>query len=121
MRLTEERVEHGVYVIALEGEIDFHFAPVLRTLLQGKVAQGCPPVILDFSRLRFIDSRGIATILEYLRDCGEHGGRVGLAALSAEIKPIIDTVRLETVMPIFATVAEGVTAMKGQLEPEPSG
>jgi len=72
----------------------------------------CPALVLDFQQVEFIDSRGIATVIEYLRDCAEYGGRVCLAALNPIVKPIIDTVRLETVMPIFATVSEAVAKMK---------
>ena len=119
MRLKEQVVE-GVHVFALEGDIDMHFSTVLRDLFQGRLKEKCPALVLDFSQVQFIDSRGIATILEYLRDCGEYGGRICLAALSPEVKPIIDTVRLDTVMPIFAAVPEAIVAMKGQLETQPS-
>jgi anti-sigma B factor antagonist len=116
----KERVEQDVHIFALEGEIDFHFAPVLRSMLQIKLNQACPALVLDFSAVEFIDSRGIATVLEYLRDCAGHGGKVCLAALSPAVKPIIDTVCLETVMPIFATVPEAVAAFKTTVQSEPA-
>lgn len=120
MRLKQS-VQEGIEVFALEGEIDFHFAPVLRQMLQSKVRAQCPSLVLDFARVDFIDSRGIAAILEYLRDCAESGGKIALAALNRNVKPIIDTVRLDKVMPIFATVPEAVVAMKGKLQTQPSG
>jgi anti-anti-sigma factor len=116
MRL-KERMEGGVTVFALTGEIDFHFAPVLRAMLQAKIKKKCPALILDFSDVQFIDSRGIAVILECLRDVGLYGGRIGLAALHPDVKPIVDTVRLETVMPIFVSVGEGVESMSAHLIP----
>ena len=120
MRLKEQVVE-GVDVFALEGDIDMHFSPVLRDLFQGRVKEKCPALVLDFSGVEFIDSRGIATILEYLRDCADFGGKLCLAALSREIKPIIvDTVRLDKVMPIFMTVPEAITAMKDRPEVQAS-
>ena len=115
MRL-KELVQEGVHIFALEGEIDFHFAPVLRTMLQSKLNEQCPPLVLDFAGVEFIDSRGIATILEYLRDCAEYGGTVCLAALNPTVKPVIDVVRLDKVMPIFDTVAEAVAALKRRTE-----
>ena len=99
-------------MFALQGDIDFHFAPVLRTMLQAKLKAHCPALILDFSEVEFIDSRGIATILEYLRDCAAFGGRIALAALNPAVKPIIDIVRLDTVMPISASVPEGIATLK---------
>ena len=113
MRL-KELAQDGVHIFALEGEIDFHFSPALRAMLQAKLNGRCPALILDFSAVEFIDSRGIATILEYVRDCAEYGGIICLAALNPIIKPVIDVVRLDKVMPIFGTVTEAVRALKGQ-------
>lgn len=106
--------QDGVHIFALEGEIDFHFSPALRAMLQAKLNGHCPSLVLDFSAVEFIDSRGIATILEYVRDCAEYGGTVCLAALNPLIKPVIEVVRLDKVMPIFGTVSEAVRALKGQ-------
>jgi anti-anti-sigma factor len=115
----KELVQDGIAIFALEGEIDFHFAPALRSMLQAKLKAHCPALVLDFSAVEFIDSRGIAVILEYLRDCGTYGGTVCLAALSPEVQPIIDTVRLATVMPIFKTVEEGVAHLQNRLPTPP--
>lgn len=120
MRLKES-VQDGVDVFTLQGEIDFHFAPVLRAMLQAKLKSSCAALVLDFAEVDFIDSRGIAAILEYVRDCANHGGIIALAALSANVKPIIDTVRLDTVMPVFATVAEAVAALRQHLTGEQIG
>ena len=115
MRLKEQ-IEGDVHIFALEGEIDYHFAPGLRAMLQAKLRSQCRVLVLDFSGVQFIDSRGIAAIIEYFRDCASYGGTVYLAALSAEVKPIIDTVRLETVMPIFGTLEEAIGAWRRPAE-----
>lgn len=117
MRL-KEIVQGGVHIFALEGEIDFHFSPVLRSMFQSKVKEQCPALVLDFSRVTFIDSRGIAAVIEYFRDCASYGGKICLAALNPEVKAIIDVVRLETVMPIFATVNEAVAELKSRAQPQ---
>ena len=109
-------MEDDVHIFALRGEIDYHFSPVLREMLQAKLKARCPSLVLDFSEVEYIDSRGIATIIEYLRDSATHGGRFCLAALNPEVKHIIDVVRLELVMPIFDTVADAVAGMKKRAE-----
>ena len=109
-------MEDDVHVFALQGEIDFHFAPVLRAMLQAKLKARCASLVLDFTEVDFIDSRGIATIIEYLRDSADYGGKFCLAALKPEVKHIIDVVRLQLVMPIYDTVAEAVAGMKKTAE-----
>jgi anti-sigma B factor antagonist len=47
-----------------EGDIDLHVAPEFRKILH-KVLEGKPPLlIVDLSKVPFIDSSGIATIVE---------------------------------------------------------
>jgi len=111
MRL-KEIVQDGIDVFVLEGEIDFHFAPCFRALLQSKLKVQCPALVLDFAGVDFIDSRGIALVIEYLRDCAAYGGKVCLASLNPDVQPIIDMVRLETVMPIFGSVPQAIAALK---------
>lgn len=117
MRL-KELVDEGVEVFVLEGEIDLHYAPVLRSLLQGKVKTRCPALILDLARVTFIDSSGLAAIIEYFRDAAEHGGLLCLAGLNESLKTTFEVVRLDKVIPIFSTTAEARSAIgEGRLRP----
>ena len=69
MRL-KERHEDGVTIFALSGAIDLHYVPTLRSLFQSKLKERCPALIVDLSALDFIDSTGLATLIEYHRDAG---------------------------------------------------
>ncbi|MFN2508224.1 MAG: STAS domain-containing protein [Chthoniobacterales bacterium] len=121
MRLTES-AEEGVDVLALEGEIDLHYAPVLRSLLQGKVKGRCPALVLDFARVSFIDSSGLAAIVEYFRDAAEHQGVLCLAGLDETLQTVFEIVRLDKVIPIFASAAEAKEALKeGRVRPPGPG
>jgi anti-anti-sigma factor len=55
MRLKES-VQDGIEVFALEGEIDFHYAPVLRSLFQAKIKAQAPALVLDLAGVDYIDS-----------------------------------------------------------------
>lgn len=117
MRL-EETVDDGINVLLLEGEVDLHYAPVLRALLQGKVAAHCPALILDLRRVSFIDSSGLAAIIEYFRDAGEYGGLLCLVGMNDSLKTIFEIVRLDKVIPIFETAAEAKAALaEGSIQP----
>jgi anti-sigma B factor antagonist len=110
MRLHEYK-EGRVDVLELEGEIDMHFAPVLRRLLLGKREKHCPALLLDMSAVEFIDSTGLAVILEYLRDATGYDGRFCIGGISENLRMIFETVRLERVMPIFRDVAAAKHAL----------
>ena len=53
--------EHGARRVRLEGELDIASAPSLRGCLRGIEPM---PVLLELGGLHFIDSTGLATLLE---------------------------------------------------------
>ncbi|CAN5220392.1 hypothetical protein BH20VER2_BH20VER2_14000 [soil metagenome] len=123
MRL-KELVRDGVDVFALQGEIDLHYSPALRSVLHTKISGRCPALVLDFSDVMFIDSCGISALLEYIRDASDYGGVLCLAAPSKAVEPILEVVRLETVAPVLPTIEEAVAAVKSgrvisRLQPAP--
>lgn len=110
MRLHEYR-ENNVDVLELKGEIDMHFAPVLRRLLLGKRAVHCPALLLDLTAVEFIDSSGLAVILEYVRDTAAYDGYFCIGGVSENLRTIFEIVRLDRAMPIFADVAAAKYAL----------
>jgi anti-sigma B factor antagonist len=53
----------GVLVLALEGEFDLASAPALRERLDAARATAARGVVLDFSRVSFVDSSGLRELL----------------------------------------------------------
>jgi anti-sigma B factor antagonist len=117
----KEFPEDGIDVFLLEGELDLHYAPVLRSLLQAKVCAACPALVIDLSAVPFIDSTGLAAIIEYFRDSGEYRGLLCLVGLNKTLRMIFEIVRLDTVIPIFAARADAIAAVKaGTIAPPES-
>ena len=110
MRLHEES-DAGVDIIRLVGDVDLHFAPVLRQVLQGKAKRRCPALLLDLTAVEFINSSGIAVILEYLRDATDHGALFCIGGITSRVRPIIEIVRLDRSMPVFADAARARQAI----------
>jgi anti-sigma B factor antagonist len=118
MKLHESR--HGeVAIFHLEDEIDLHYAPALRSLFQAKANQRCPALVVDLSGVPFIDSTGIAVLLEYLRDASDFGGKFCVAAPSDHVRHVFEIVRLHEALPIFESTAAAVTAMANDTMPLP--
>lgn len=117
MRLKES-VEGGIDVLTLGGEIDLHYAPVLRTLLRGKVDDHCAALILDLQEVSFIDSAGLAAIIEYFRDAAGHRGVLCLTGLNETLRTVFEIVRLDKVIPIYpSTDAAREAIARGLVQP----
>jgi anti-sigma B factor antagonist len=118
MKLHESKVG-DVTIFHLEDEIDLHNAPTLRALFQAKGNGRCPTLVMDLSGVPFIDSSGIAVLLEYLRDAGEFGGQFCLAAPTDHVRHVFEITRLNEALPVFADVAEAVAAAAANVLPRP--
>lgn len=99
----------GVTTLMLTGEIDLHASPALREELQACVAAKTPVLLVDFTGVEYIDSSGLATFIEYVREAGAHGGRIALFGLKKKVRTIFDLVRLNELFTITDT-AEAATA-----------
>lgn len=119
MRLNES-VKAGVEIFALEGEIDLHYAPVLRSLFQAKVKARTPALVLDLSKVEHIDSTGLAAIIEYFRDTAKTAGLFCLVGLNQNLKSIFEIVKLDKAIPMFETLPAALAALQqGALQPPP--
>ncbi len=118
MRLKES-VEDGMPTLALEGEIDLHYAPVLRSLFQAKIAARAPALLLDLSKVDYIDSTGLATMLEYYRDAARHAGILCLVGLSQNLHTVFEIVKMDKAIPMFPTLKEATTAINHGLVKSP--
>ena len=99
-------------VLNLTGEIDLQHSPELRKILQGKLKAKCMGLIIDFSGVEYIDSSGLATLVEYRRDSQKYNGQFSLASLSTRVRTIFELVRLNEIIPIHPTLGEALAAFK---------
>ena len=76
--LVDEPVDHRTHVVAPRGEIDVLTAPRLGRRLLGLADEGKRNVVVDLSRVTFIDSTGIGVLLDALRQLTSRRGRLVL-------------------------------------------
>lgn len=87
-------------VIAARGDVDLASSPRLRTELLDSLGGDGRTVALDLSGVRYMDSSGVATLVEGLRRAGETGAELRLVAPSDQVRKVLEMTRLETVFTI---------------------
>ena len=71
--------------IALTGEIDHHYAKHYIAGIAAKVEAYTPAIcILDFSEVTFIDSSGVAVVINALRNMKAIGGHLMLTGIGSQ-------------------------------------
>ena len=75
-------LENGRLTVALNGEIDHHCAKSYIQAISAKIEAYTPEVcVLDFSEVSFVDSSGIAVVINALRSMTQIEGRLLLSGI----------------------------------------
>ena len=88
-------------VLPLEGEIDLHVSPAVTASLQMMIKKKPKTLVVDLSRVTYIDSSGLAALIEGMQNTTEYGGLFALAGLQETVRTIFEIARLDQVFRIF--------------------
>lgn len=69
-------------------------------------------VVLDLTRLRFIDSSGLGAFLSCLRKLKEKHGELKLCGMAKQVRAVCELVRMHRILDIYATREEAVRSFQ---------
>jgi anti-sigma B factor antagonist len=69
-------------------------------------------VVLDLSRLRFVDSSGLGAFISCLRKLNAKGGDLKLSGMSTQVRGVFELVRMHRVFEILGTKDDAVHAFE---------
>lgn len=105
----ESREIDGAVVVALTGEVDLQHSPTVRKHLM-ELMFDRRPVVVDLGAVAYIDSSGIASLIEAYQLARKNGTRFVLAAVSAPAMRVLQLARLDKVFALADTVEAGLKA-----------
>ena len=82
-------------VLQLEGEIDLHVSPEVAESLRTMVANKPKVLVVDLAKVTYLDSSGLAVLIEAMQKVQEYGGKFALAGLQSDVRSILETARLD--------------------------
>ncbi len=101
----------GACIVALHGDVDLEKAPSLRKLLLDCVARG-KAVLIDMSAVAYIDSSGIASLIEALQTSMSKGTGFGLVSVSDQAMRVLQLARLDKVFAIHPDSDSAMAALQ---------
>ena len=105
----EERHEGGLTVLELQGELDLLNAPRLRMHLGEVVRQdGGSDVVVDLCAVSFVDSTGLAALLNALRRLTRARRRLALACPEGPVLRVLRLTRLDSTFWVYDSASEAV-------------
>jgi anti-sigma B factor antagonist len=109
MEIPVEQLD-GVSIAAMPvDELDASNAPEFKRDIAAAL-QANTKLVLDLSRLRFVDSSGLGAILSCLRQLTAKNGDLKLCGLSKQVRGAFELVRMHRVFDIAGTKEEAVQA-----------
>jgi anti-sigma B factor antagonist len=97
-------------VLPLDGEIDLHISPRVAVSLGQMVKKRPANLVVDLSRVSYIDSSGLAVLIEGMQSVEEYGGTFAIAGMQETVRSIFEIARLDQVFRIFPDVDSALAA-----------
>ena len=101
MALTIERQElDGETRLSVAGDVDLYSSPELRKAVLAAVPRADGRVAVELGGVSYIDSSGVATLVEGLRSAREHAKDFVLVAPSEAVMQVLELAKLDSVFEV---------------------
>ena len=97
-------------VLTIEGALDLHASPEVRAALRAMIDKKPPRVVVDLSRVPYIDSSGLAVLIGAMQSLEQDGGLLMLAGVRETVRLILESARLDQYFLMFPHVDAALAA-----------
>jgi anti-sigma B factor antagonist len=99
--------EGGTQIVAFRGEVDLEHSPKAREVLLACVGKK-QNVLVDLSEVSYIDSSGVASLVEAFQTSKQGGTSFALVSVNPAALRVLELARLDKVFTIHDTIADGL-------------
>ncbi|MHC4414529.1 MAG: STAS domain-containing protein [Planctomycetota bacterium] len=107
LEIQTETIDDGV-ILRPVGEIDLSCAAMLRQRLSQVQNNRPDRLVIELSQVPYMDSSGVATLVEAMQIARRTGSKLILCALQEKVRSIFEIARLDMVFAIVDTADEAV-------------
>ena len=97
-------------VFTPEGAIDLHVSPELRASLRAIIDEKPKRLVIDLSKVPYVDSSGIAVLIGAMQSLEHEGGVFLLAGAQETVVTILESARLDKYFRLFPDVKSALAA-----------
>ena len=101
--------KNGVLVFHVSGEINLSTSPQLKKLFEKQPAK---KIVVDLEKVAYVDSSGLATLVEILKKTKSQGGSLGLSGLSDKVRSLFEITKLDKLFLILPSQEEAVSRVQ---------
>jgi anti-sigma B factor antagonist len=108
LRLRTARIEDGIFLIEVEGELDLYSSAELMRTVEHVVGKNASAVVVDLSRTTFIDSTGLGVLVAGTKLMRGRGDELHLVGSTPATAAALSSAGLASYFSLSATVADAV-------------
>jgi anti-sigma B factor antagonist len=112
LQTEEHQLEGGITVVALSGKLALgRESQRIENIVDNLAKKGARKVILDLSKVDYIDSAGIGLLALASGKTKEAGGKLVVVSGSGRVMEMLKLTQMTAVLTVSATVAEAQAAL----------
>ena len=102
-------VKEDNLVVIMEGELDHHSTEEARNKIDNQLdVEGINKLILDFSKVSFMDSSGIGVVIGRYKKLSAKNGRVCIVGVSPSVKRVFELSGMFKIIGLYDSIEEAI-------------
>jgi anti-sigma B factor antagonist len=93
--------KHEATIVSIKGDVDLYSSPEVRKIIIGLTEKKTPVIMVDLSQVSYMDSSGVATLVEGLQQSNKYKGKFKLFGLATAVREVFELSRLDKVFEIY--------------------
>ncbi len=88
-------------LLILQGDIDLHASPRVREAASLLLEKQIPRILVDLGGVTYMDSSGIAVLIETMQLSQNYGGQLALFAIPQRVRAVFEIAQLDQVLDLY--------------------
>ena len=105
MKIAQKQ-NNDITIFNIDGDIDINSSPEMREAFEDIANAKTMKIVVNLSNVSYVDSSGLATLVEMLKKTRSYDAKLRLANLAPKVKSLFEITKLEQLFDIFDTEEE---------------
>ena len=101
-------------IVSITGDVDLYSSPQVRKVLLELIQKKSPALFVDLKAVNYMDSSGVATLVEALQRVKKYAGKLYIYSLQGAVRDVFELSRLDKVFQIYPDEAQALKAYHGE-------
>lgn len=100
----------GIAIYRMTGDIDINTSPDVKKSFDKAIGAKKGKVVVNLKDVGYVDSSGLATLVEILKNLRAYGGKLKLTNLSGKVKGLFEITKLDKLFDIVPEENDAVSS-----------